>query len=449
MSAKKTEDAPTPSRAEVSNYEIGRALVRRGGRAARDDVAAVLRSSYREVQVQIPVSLRDGRIHVFSGYRVQHNGARGPTRAASASTPRSTSTRCARSRSLMTWKTAIVIPFGGAKGGVNCVRDKLERGRAPGGRPLVHGQDREGARPHARHPGAGRRHQRPGDGLDDGRVRQAARPHAGHRDRQADRARGLAWARGRHRPRRRLPVPRRPPPSSASTPEDTRFVVQGYGNVGSWARASCRAWGARWSAPPTQRRHPQRRGIDAEALAEHVARGRDSATSRARSEIAPDELLALECDVFIPAALGGMIHEDNADSIAASCRGRGRQQPDHPEGRRDPRRQGRLRGPRRDGQRRRRRRLLLRVGPEPPALPLGRGRGQRPARRRSCARPTATCTSAPRRTTSRCAWPPTRSASSGSSRPPARGYIGEGSRRGLPTTSRGEKAPSSPGPHSR
>src|SRR3546814_15019761 len=44
----------------------------------RDDVAAVLRSSYREVQVQIPVKLGDGQIHVFAGYRVQHNGARGP-----------------------------------------------------------------------------------------------------------------------------------------------------------------------------------------------------------------------------------------------------------------------------------------------------------------------------------------------------------------------------------
>src|SRR5215207_4632850 len=67
-------------RAEVSNYEI----VTHYFEAAADrlevdeDVRAVLRSAYREVQVQIPVKLSDGRIHVFSGYRVQHNGARGP-----------------------------------------------------------------------------------------------------------------------------------------------------------------------------------------------------------------------------------------------------------------------------------------------------------------------------------------------------------------------------------
>ena len=67
-------------RAEVSNYEIvthyfNAAADRLG---IEEDLRAVLSSAYREVQVQIPVRLSDGRIHVFSGYRVQHNGARGP-----------------------------------------------------------------------------------------------------------------------------------------------------------------------------------------------------------------------------------------------------------------------------------------------------------------------------------------------------------------------------------
>ena len=43
-----------------------------------EDLRTVIRTAYREVQVQIPVRLRDRGIHVFSGYRVQHNGARGP-----------------------------------------------------------------------------------------------------------------------------------------------------------------------------------------------------------------------------------------------------------------------------------------------------------------------------------------------------------------------------------
>ena len=54
--------------------------------------------SYREVQVQIPIKLSDGRTHVFSGYRVQHNGARGPYKGGIRYHPTSTSTRSARWR---------------------------------------------------------------------------------------------------------------------------------------------------------------------------------------------------------------------------------------------------------------------------------------------------------------------------------------------------------------
>src|SRR4051795_1860266 len=69
-----------PSRAEVSNYEIvthyfDDAAERLG---LRDDVATVLKTSYREVRVQIPIVRDHGKIQVYSGFRVQHNGARGP-----------------------------------------------------------------------------------------------------------------------------------------------------------------------------------------------------------------------------------------------------------------------------------------------------------------------------------------------------------------------------------
>src|SRR5918998_838233 len=69
-----------PQRAEVSNFEIVDHWFTRAADClgVAEDVRAVLGSSYREVQVQIPVSLSDGKTHVFSGYRVQHNGARGP-----------------------------------------------------------------------------------------------------------------------------------------------------------------------------------------------------------------------------------------------------------------------------------------------------------------------------------------------------------------------------------
>src|ERR1051325_3432978 len=115
--------------AEVSNFEIvshyfDGAAERLG---LRDDVAEVLRTSYREVQVQIPVRLGDGRIHTFSRYRVQHNGARGPYKGGLRFHPEVDLDEVRALAQLMTWKTAIAgIPFGGAKGGVNCSPDELD-----------------------------------------------------------------------------------------------------------------------------------------------------------------------------------------------------------------------------------------------------------------------------------------------------------------------------------
>ena len=96
--------------AEVSNYEI----VNHYFEAAADrldipdDLRGVLRSAYREVQVQIPVKLSDGHLHVFSGYRVQHNGARGPYKGGIRYHPDVDLDEVRALASLMTWKTAIV-----------------------------------------------------------------------------------------------------------------------------------------------------------------------------------------------------------------------------------------------------------------------------------------------------------------------------------------------------
>src|SRR4051794_8133709 len=69
-----------PDLAEVSNWEIVTHYFNDAAERLEmpDDVAAVLKSSYREVQVQIPIVRDSGELQVFSGYRVQHNGARGP-----------------------------------------------------------------------------------------------------------------------------------------------------------------------------------------------------------------------------------------------------------------------------------------------------------------------------------------------------------------------------------
>ena len=81
----------------------------------------VLRTPAREITVHIPVLLDDGRIEVFTGYRVQHSIARGPAKGGIRFAPDVTLDEVRALASWMTWKCAVVnIPFGGAKGGVIC-----------------------------------------------------------------------------------------------------------------------------------------------------------------------------------------------------------------------------------------------------------------------------------------------------------------------------------------
>ena len=106
--------------------------------------------------------------------------------------------------------------------------------------------------------------------------------------------------------------------SSTSTRPSVTFVVQGYGNVGSWAARELADLGATLvGVSDAYGAIRSDKGIDAHALAEHAKEGGKlhRVRRRRRREIDPDELLEIECDVFIPAALGGMIHESNADKL--------------------------------------------------------------------------------------------------------------------------------------
>src|SRR5437016_7980085 len=79
----------------------------------------VLMHPFREVQVEVPVRMDDGRIEVFTGYRIQPNGARGPCKGGIRYHPEADHDEVLGLATIMTWKTALMdIPFGGAKGGV-------------------------------------------------------------------------------------------------------------------------------------------------------------------------------------------------------------------------------------------------------------------------------------------------------------------------------------------
>ena len=277
-SPRATETHPSPQRAEVSNYEIvahwfDRAADRLG---LRDDIAAVLRlvlprgagsgagqarrrADPRLLRLPRPAQRRARPLQ--GGHPLPPRG--GPRRGAGARLADDLEDRDRRH------------PLRRRQGRDQRGSAPARAARAPVRLTLVHGQDREGARADARHPGARRGHQRPGDGLAHGRVRQAARTHARVRDRQADRARGLLRARGGHGPRGRVHVPRgRSAPGARPRPRRT-FAVQGFGNVGSWAARIMQQLGARMVAvSDASGAIRSDSGIDAEALEAHISGGR-------------------------------------------------------------------------------------------------------------------------------------------------------------------------------
>jgi glutamate dehydrogenase (NAD(P)+) len=321
VEAKAAGDARPDQRAEVSNLEIVRHYFEIAADRLKlpDDLRAVFWTPYREVTVQIPVKQSDGKIHVYSGYRIQHNGARGPYKGGVRFHPEVDIDEVRALASLMTWKTAVAgVPFGGAKGGVNCPAEQLERSEVQtitrsfmDKVSKVLGPTRDIPAP---------------DVSTDAQVMawmmdQYGKLHGhtpaictgkpisleGSYGREAATGRGCVY------------MFREAAPHLGLSPADATFVVQGYGNVGSWAARIMQQLGARMVAVSDA--HGAIRndaGIDANALHDHLANGGKITEFEQAEAIDAEDLVAVPCDVFIPAALGGMIHEGNADRL--DCR---------------------------------------------------------------------------------------------------------------------------------
>jgi glutamate dehydrogenase (NAD(P)+) len=115
-------------------------------------------------------------------------------------------------------------------------------------------------------------------------------------------------------------------------PSESRFVVQGFGNVGSWAARIMQGLGATMvGASDAAGAIRNEAGIDAEALAEHVNEGCDVADFEGAEVVSAEELLQTECEVFFPAALGGMLHKHNADLLRCRMLVEGANSPTTPE----------------------------------------------------------------------------------------------------------------------
>jgi glutamate dehydrogenase (NAD(P)+) len=307
--------------AEVSNLDIVRhyfdAAVERMG--LPEDLRTVFWSPYREVTVQIPVKLSDGKVHVFSGYRIQHNGARGPYKGGVRFHPEVDIDEVRALASLMTWKTAVAgVPFGGAKGGVNCPARDLEQSELQAiTRSFMSKIEKVlGPTRDIPAPDVNTNAQTMAWMMDEYGKLHGHTPAIctgkpieleGSYGREAATGRGCVF------------MFREAAPQIGLNPADTTFVVQGFGNVGSWAARIMEQLGCKMiGVSDVNGAIRSDAGIDAEKLAEFL-KGGGTITEFAGAEAIPaDDLFAIECDVLIPAALGGTIHEGNADTI--NCR---------------------------------------------------------------------------------------------------------------------------------
>src|SRR5215207_9521068 len=300
--------------AEVSNLDIVRHYFELAADRLElsDDIRTVFWTPYREVTVQIPVKLSDGKTHVFSGYRIQHNGARGPYKGGIRFHPEVDIDEVRALASLMTWKTAVAnVPFGGAKGGVNCpgeleaselqeisrsFMDKIEK---------VLGPNRDIAAPDVNTNAQvmawlmdeyGKLH-----GHTPAIVTGKPIALEGSYGREAATGRGCVY------------MFREAAPHLGLSPADTTFVVQGYGNVGSWAARIMQQLGAKMvGVSDASGAIRGDAGIDANALHDHIVQGGRLTEFEGGEQLPASDLISIPCDVFIPAALGGMIHEGNA-----------------------------------------------------------------------------------------------------------------------------------------
>ena len=312
-------ETPKDQPAEVSNWDIVNHYFDLACERLdlRDDVASVMRSSYREVQVQVPVSLNDGRIHVFSGFRVQHNGARGPYKGGIRYHPEVDLDEVRALAMLMTWKTAVVgIPYGGAKGGINCDARKLdERELQMITRSFMDKIEKVlGPTRDIPAPDVGTNAQTMAWLMDEyGKLHGhtpaivTGKPIAleGSQGREAATGRGVIYVLEEVADQVGLDFDR------------LTFAIQGFGNVGSWAARILHDKGAKLVAVDTvDGSIHSDGGIDPHKLQKHLFDENGDINEFGDVDaISKEEFLATECDVFIPAALGGMIHEHNADML--------------------------------------------------------------------------------------------------------------------------------------
>jgi glutamate dehydrogenase (NAD(P)+) len=282
-----------------------------------DGMCKILRMPAREITVHIPVLLDDGRIEVFTGYRVQHSVARGPGKGGIRFAPDVSLDEVRALASWMTWKCAVVnIPFGGAKGGVICDPNVLSTSELEKitRRYTAEIIDYIGPERDVPAPDVNTNEQTMAWIMDTYSM------HSRHTVTAVVTGKPMALGGSRGRPeatgRGCMMVTLKALAQLGMKPETSRVVIQGFGNVGGMAARLMSAEGFKIvSIVEYDGAVYNPHGLDIAALQKH-RRETGSITGFAGGEdMDRNEAMFLECDVLIPAATENVIHSGNADKI--------------------------------------------------------------------------------------------------------------------------------------
>lgn len=282
------------------------------------EVVELLKTSWREVRAQIPVRMDNRKLQIFEGYRVQHNGARGPYKGGVRFHPLADLDEVRALAMLMTYKCALMdLPFGGAKGGVMCDPARMsetELNRLTRAYTqhigMVLGINRDVPAPDMgtnaqtmawMMDAYGQRY-----GYTPGIVTGKPVELGGSFGRDQATGRGVATC------MREFSLVEK------TNPRDLKVVIQGYGNVGSWTARIAAEMGFTIVAVSDVKGgvyNPD--GLDIAAVDKHFAVAGSVAGFEPADPITNDDLLELPCDYLVPAALGEVITGENAPRIRA------------------------------------------------------------------------------------------------------------------------------------
>ena len=282
-------------------------------------VERMLVTPFREVKVDVSITLDSGELGTFIGYRVQHDRSRGPMKGGLRYHPTLDMDEALGLASLMTWKTAIVnLPYGGAKGGIAVDPHQLsDRELERLTRRFVEQiHDIIGPQTDIPAPDMGTNAQVMAWIMDEYSKIHGFSPAVvtgkpvdlfGSKGREEATGRGVVFA-----------MEEFLKDVGGGEIGGKRCAIQGFGNVGSWAARFLHEAGARVVAVSDQRggiRNPE--GLDIPKLLEHARRAKTVVGFPGADSISNPELLVSDVDVLIPAALGGVLTKENANDVRA------------------------------------------------------------------------------------------------------------------------------------